>query len=188
MPVSNQIKTGSIVNASEVETKDSASLERRSFLGALIGLIMSSITTALGLIIGRYTLAPALSATNPSEWTSVALLEEIPEGVAVKRRVVTSQDAGWGRFDAERLVWVLKKGESVTVFSAVCPHLGCTIKEAANGFMCPCHGSEWSAAGEKLGGPAPRAMDTINHRLEDGLLKIRYQRFKQGTAKKEAVS
>ncbi len=166
-------------------TDEELSPDRRRFLGALIGLISSGITTVLGVTIGRYTIAPALSNTNVGEWTDVGLLEEIPEGKPVKRNVVVSQDSGWGRFNSQRLVWVIRKGEQVTVFSAACPHLGCTINETSNGFICPCHGSAWSADGERLGGPTPRGMDMLDHRVEGDLLKVKYQYFKQGVAEKE---
>lgn len=166
-------------------TDEELSPDRRRFLGVLIGLISSGISAVLGVTIGRYTIAPALSNNNAGEWTDVGLLEEIPEGKPIKRNVVVSQDSGWGRFNSQRLVWVLRKGEQVTVFSAACPHLGCTINETANGFICPCHGSAWSADGERLGGPTPRSMDALDHRVEDGLLKVKYQHFKQGVAEKE---
>ena len=176
--------TGSVEN-NAVEVSSS---ERRSFLGTVIGLIASAITAVLGVTIGRYTIAPALSAAGPPEWTDAGLLEEIPEGRFVKRNVVVSQDAGWGRFNSQRLIWVKKEGDQVTVFSGVCPHLGCTINEAASGFICPCHGSAWSAGGEKLGGPSPRGMDVLEHRIEGDTLRVKYQYFKQGMDEKETLS
>ncbi len=176
-----------ISNSTEVSGEAPASAKRRSFLGVVIGLIWSAVTATLGVTIGRYSIAPALSSTGTSEWADVGLLDEIPEGKPVKRSVVVSQNAGWGRFNSQRLVWVTRKGEQITVFSAACPHLGCTINEAANGFICPCHGSAWNADGEKLGGPTPRGMDVLEHRVEGDMLKVKYQYFKQGAAQKEQV-
>src|SRR5581483_6059898 len=121
------------------------SSERRSFLGYMIGLIVSGITAVLGVTIGRYSITPALSPAGKSEWTDAGLVEDIPEGKPVKRNVVVSRTAGWAQFNSQQLVWVTKKGENVTVFSAICPHLGCTINEAAKGFICACHGSAWNA-------------------------------------------
>src|SRR5262249_31835969 len=108
-------------------------------------------------------------------------------GAPVKRNVVVSQDAGWGRFNSQRLVWVTRQGQEVTIFSATCPHLGCTINQSAGAFVCRCHNSAWNAAGEKTGGPAPRGMDTLEHRLEGDVLKVKYQFFRQGVAQKEEV-
>lgn len=162
--------------------------ERRTFFGVVIGLITAGIAGLLGVTIGRYSIAPALAPANDSEWTDAGLLDDIPEGQPVKRSVTITQDSGWGRFNSQRLVWIVRKGSDVTVFSATCPHLGCTINETTNGFICPCHGSAWNQDGNKLGGPAPRGMDVLEHRVDGDLLKVKYQYFKQGMAAKEPVS
>lgn len=41
--------------------------------------------------------------------------------------------------------------------NAVCTHLGCVVPWSApnNKFMCPCHGSQYSAEGAVVRGPAP---------------------------------
>ena len=164
------------------------SVERRSFLGLITGLIGAGISGFLGITLGRFGIAPALSAARAPEWIDVAPLEEIPEGKPSNRSVVVSQNAGWGHFSSEQSVWVMKQGERLTVFSSICPHLGCTINETAKGFGCVCHNSAWNGAGEKLSGPAPRGMDALEHRVENGVLKVRYQNFKQGAAEKQAAS
>jgi nitrite reductase/ring-hydroxylating ferredoxin subunit len=173
--------------ARETITVESVSAERRSLLGIVVALIASAITAVLGVTIGRFTIAPALSTGDLSEWADVGPLGEITEGAPVKRNVVVSQDAGWGRFNSQRLVWINRKGDDIKVYSAVCPHLGCTINQTANGFICPCHGSAWNQEGEKLGGPAPRSMDLLEHRIEGDTLKVRYQYFKQGAAERERI-
>ena len=114
-------------NILDTSNGEPESPSRRSFLGAVTTLIGAAITAVLGGTIGRYAIAPALSTSDASEWTDVGLLEEIPDGRPVKRSVVVSQDSGWGRFNSQRLVWVIRKGPQITVFSASCPHLGCTI-------------------------------------------------------------
>ena len=161
---------------------------RRSFLGYVIGLIVSGVAAVMGITIGRYSIAPALSPAGKSEWTDVGLVEDISEGKPVKRSVVVSRTAGWAQFNSQQLVWVTKRAEGITVFSAICPHLGCTINEAAKGFVCACHGSAWNAEGEKIAGPTPRNMDTLESRTEGDLLKVKYQYFKQGLPQKEEIS
>jgi Rieske Fe-S protein len=82
----------------------------------------------------------------------------------------------------------VKNEQQLTVFSSVCPHLGCTINANANGFGCVCHNSAWNGSGDKLGGPSPRALDVLEHKIEGDVLKVRYQSFKQGVAEKLAVN
>lgn len=164
------------------------SIERRSFLGYMIAMIATGIASVLGVTIVRYTVGPALSPSRTSDWTNAGLLDEIPEDKPIKRSVVISQEAGWGRMNSQRLVWIIRKGHDLTVFSAVCSHLGCTINEAVDGFICPCHGSAWNALGKKIGGPAPRNLDVLEHRRNGDILEVRYQSFKQGIAGQEAVN
>jgi Rieske Fe-S protein len=162
--------------------------DRRSLLGILTGLIGLGITSLLGVTLGRYSVVPALAAANLSDWVDVVRLDAIPEGKPKKQTVLVAQNAGWGRFTSEQAVWLLRKGDQVTVFSSVCPHLGCTVNESANGFGCVCHNSSWTRDGETSGGPTPRGMDRLEHKVEDGVLKIKYQSFKQGISEKVVAS
>src|SRR5262245_49140576 len=141
------------------ETVKDNTQERRSFLGIISGLIASGITIALGSIIGRYAIKPSFRTLNQAgqaEWTELGSMDEIQEGRPVRRRISVPQNAGWGNFNNERLVWVIRKGEALTVFSAVCPHLGCTVNAGSEGFVCACHSSKWDAQGQKVSGPTPR--------------------------------
>lgn len=44
--------------------------------------------------------------------------------------------------------------------NAVCTHLGCVVpwNAGANKFICPCHGSQYDAAGKVVRGPAPLSL------------------------------
>jgi Rieske Fe-S protein len=160
---------------------------RRSFVGLLIGLIWASITGTIGAVAARFVASPTPGTASPANWTDIGTLKDIPDGKPTKRDVVIQQDSGWARFNSLRSVWIVKRDQKTTVFSATCPHLGCTVDAKANGFACPCHGSSWSASGEKLGGPTPRGLDVLESRVDGDTLKVRYQDFKQGTAEKQSV-
>lgn len=131
-------------------------------------------------------LLPSQPRENPSGPTP-ACWTRFRKGSPVKRSVTVSQDAGWGRFNSQRLVWVVRNGSDVTVCSATSPHLGCTINKTSSGFICPCHGSAWNAGGQRLGGPTARSMDVLEYRIDGDLLKVKYQYFKEGVAGKEPV-
>lgn len=165
-------------------------LERRSFLGKLAGLMMGAIAAVVAFAAGRYTLHPALEQGpgGRTPWTDAGLLEEIPDGQPVKRSVVISQIAGWGQFNAQRLIWIVRRGEKLEVFSATCPHLGCTVNAAPNGFLCPCHGSAWNAEGDRVGGPTRRGLDALEYEVSEGVVYVRYQYFKPSIEEKIAVA
>ncbi len=163
--------------------------QRRSFLGVLSGLIAGGIGTVLTATIGRYALQPALTAAaNDDKWTDIGALTDLEEGKLVKKNIIVAQDAGWGRFESQRSVWVVRKGESVQLFTAVCPHLGCSVNAQAEKFVCACHGSYWDASGKRTAGPSPRDLDALEHRVEGGKVQVRYQNFRQGVEKKEVMA
>lgn len=162
--------------------------ERRSFLGILSGLIAGGISAVLGVTIGRFAVSPALSAAGAENWADLGPIANIAEGKPVKLNVVVSQDAGWGKFQAQRAIWVIRKESKVTVFTAVCPHLGCTVNAKDEAFFCACHDSKWDVAGNTQGGPTPRGLDALEYKVENDTLKVRYQDFKQGTPQKEVLS
>ncbi|HKY26384.1 MAG TPA: Rieske 2Fe-2S domain-containing protein [Pyrinomonadaceae bacterium] len=170
---------------SQTATQDPNRSGRRSFVGLLVGLIWTTITGAIGAIAARFVATPAPGEELTSSWTEIGVLNEIPDGKPTKHEVTVERDSGWARFKSSRSVWVVRKDRSATVFSAVCPHLGCTIDASADGFVCPCHGSSWGAYGDKLAGPTPRGLDVLESRIDGDALKVKYQDFKQGSPQKE---
>ncbi len=172
----------------ELEESGAPAPERRSFLGLISGLIVAGISTVLGVTIGRFSIGPAFSASSEQGWTDLGPLDEYAEGQLVKKNVIVSQDAGWGKFQTQRSVWVVRKGENVKIFSAVCPHLGCSVTAKSEKFICACHNSEWDVDGVTKDGPSPRGLDTLEFRVEDNKLKVKYQDFKQAVTEKVVLS
>jgi cytochrome b6-f complex iron-sulfur subunit len=62
---------------------------------------------------------------------------------------------------AGRNVFVFRDRRGVRAMSAICTHLGCVVTQTNEGFLCPCHGSNFDNEGEVLSGPAPRALDWL---------------------------
>jgi len=55
-----------------------------------------------------------------------------------------------------------------------CTHLGCTVpwSEAERRFVCPCHASTFDITGQVSGPPAPRPLDLLPLRIENGIVKV----------------
>jgi cytochrome b6-f complex iron-sulfur subunit len=55
-----------------------------------------------------------------------------------------------------------------------CTHLGCTVpwSPSEGRFVCPCHASTFDIAGRVLAAPAPRPLDLLAVRLENGIVKV----------------
>jgi len=57
-----------------------------------------------------------------------------------------------------RAVAVFRDAEGVYAVSTTCTHLGCVVKQSAEGFECPCHGSKFAPDGAVVKGPAPQPL------------------------------
>jgi Rieske Fe-S protein len=71
--------------------------------------------------------------------------------------------------------WAVKAStDEVIAFGPQCPHLGCAYhwNAAKHEFLCPCHASTFSIQGEVLTGPAPRALDRYDLKIEQGKLFV----------------
>ena len=107
----------------------------------------------------------------------------------VRVEIIADRVDAWSRVKDVKIgsAWVIERGGELAAFSTVCPHLGCAVDfdAGAGKFKCPCHRATFGLGGEVLEGPAPRGLDRLEVREEEGLVAIRYQRFRQGIAAKE---
>jgi nitrite reductase/ring-hydroxylating ferredoxin subunit len=48
-----------------------------------------------------------------------------------------------------------------SALSLTCTHLGCTLEQNADGFVCPCHSSRFDADGNITHGPANKSLQSL---------------------------
>jgi menaquinol-cytochrome c reductase iron-sulfur subunit len=147
---------------------------RRTFLTWLTGGIVSLGAVVTGWPFFR-SLAPNV-LYEPPKRSRVGAPEDFQQGVTY--------------LDKHRL-YVFKEGSSFYVISAVCSHLGCTVKyspfkhkkeqtvrklafDSGGEFHCPCHGSKFHGEGTNYAGPAPRplAWHSVEQSAADGQLVV----------------
>lgn len=79
------------------------------------------------------------------------------------------------KFLPDERLFVFREGSTFHAVSAVCTHLGCTVRAEAlsqpevktvegqtlrltHRFLCPCHGSKYGGDGSNVSGPAPKPL------------------------------
>jgi menaquinol-cytochrome c reductase iron-sulfur subunit len=159
---------------------------RRKFMGYTIGGIAATIAFGYLVPLANYIVRPSLRKPKP-EWSQVGSVSDLQadEPRALAFTLVTK--VGWTKDKEEQDVWVVKKPDgSLTVFSPICPHLGCGYRwdDATRHFVCPCHLSVYDINGKVLSGPAPRPLDTLPAKVEDGILYVKFEKFRLGIAQK----
>ncbi|AEE45363.1 Rieske (2Fe-2S) protein [Cellulomonas fimi] len=83
-------------------------------------------------------------------------------------------DGGGVVLDGRRLVLV-RDGDDVHAFTAVCTHQGCLVGGVTGGeIRCPCHGSAFDArTGAVVRGPATADLDEVDVQVRDGRVVLR---------------
>jgi cytochrome b6-f complex iron-sulfur subunit len=95
------------------------------------------------------------------------------------------------KFLPDQRLFVFREGSTFHAVSAVCTHLGCTVRAEAlpqpetmevggaplrvtHRFACPCHGSKYTGDGKVVSGPAPRALAwyELSVSTDDGQLVV----------------
>ena len=121
------------------------------------------------------SLVPNVSYDAPTT-VKVGLPTEFPDGL---------------KFLPDQRLFVFREGTVFHAISAVCTHLGCTVRAEAlsspetrtvdgkalrltHRFLCPCHGSRYTGDGANVSGPAPRplAWYHLSIATDDGQLVV----------------
>jgi Rieske Fe-S protein len=90
--------------------------------------------------------------------TPLAKVSDVPVGDAISAKL-----------GGQPILISQPQAGTVVAFTAICTHMGCTVRPAGKEFHCPCHGSVYDAAtGEVIHGPAPRALAKIATKIVDG--------------------
>ena len=171
--------------------RSAVSGDRRSFLGALLGVGSAIVGVLLSVPLTRFALFPLLRRTTEVKSSPVGTLGEFASlNEPVMRTVQIEQVDGWRKATSEKAVYITKDPQGqLRVLTSVCPHLGCTVpwNKEKKQFICPCHGATYMPDGTRLSGPSLRGMDTLETSVQDGQLLVRFQYFRQLVAYKEVI-
>ncbi len=165
---------------------------RRTFFRWATGIGSLLSTALVGLPSLRAFLAPVARRAKRSNWIKLGEVDQIESGVPTRFDFAENVNDAWVETRTLRGVWIYTgDGEAFTVYNAHCPHLGCSYAfEKEKGiFHCPCHHGLFELkTGKVIGGPPPRPLDTLETKVQDGVLYAAYQDFRAGIPEKVAIS
>ncbi len=160
------------------------------------GFFRKAVIWALSGAAGIVTAVPALRFIINAQplsglvWSKVGDVGPLPVDSPVSMNFEMRSTEAYMHQMVLHDVWVVRRSAGgFAVFSPICPHLGCHYKwdpEMAH-FECPCHGSVFTIDGRVIAGPAPRPLDTLPYRIENGTLYVKWERFQVGIPKKVRV-
>jgi Rieske Fe-S protein len=165
--------------------KDEEDAAKRRTLKVLIGAGTALFGSALAAPAVVFVAAPIpLVEPKGPNWVRTVRLDSLAEGEPKKISIVSVRYDAWNVERNVELgsVWLTRRGDKVTCFSTICPHLGCSINAQTGneGFQCPCHTSAFDAEGKRIAGPSPRDMDPLLTHVEDGVVHVAFEKYRIG--------
>ena len=192
MPPSVPPNSSPDVPPPDVASGDAPTPSRRRFLRTASAAGALAIGGLVGVPVLRVLVSPGFGRTPTPEWLKVADdVSVLDVGVPIKVDFIEATSDAWVERRLLRTVWVYTEdGQAFTVFSGVCPHLGCSFffEGEKKIFHCPCHHGLFDAkTGAVLGGPPPRGLDTLEVKVEDSALYVMHRLFRTGVPAKEVL-
>jgi len=170
-------------------------MQRRTFILALAAIINSLMGAMVAMPGIRFLLDPLRRKRGHDEFIRITPLSAVSADRPSRVTVVADRWDAFVHHSAAPIgaVWLLRSDSEndeprVKCLQTICPHLGCGIDFVAGRrvFVCPCHASEFDAAGKAQYGPSLRDMDELECRVsppdENGgrWVEVKYQEFKTG--------
>lgn len=174
---------------------------RRSIVKAMLAVALGAVALVTPVAAGVWMwLSPLLRRGDGGGFIEVGRFSSLPEdGSPVRRPVIARRTDAWSTYPATPIgaVYLRRTGpDQVLALSAVCPHAGCFVslgQEVA--YACPCHASEFDRDGDVIAvtsdgkqSVSPRGLDSLESRVEDDRVLVRYQSFVSGRSEKIAKS
>ena len=162
---------------------DGETVNRRRFMTLAAHSAGGVAAAAFTLPALGFALAPIFK-TLPFEWQAVGPPSDFPSNNFIARVITLVPGIGEA---GKGLVYVRARDPQVDsepefkynhwiAVSNRCMHLGCPVRwvDAAERFICPCHGGVYNIRGQVTGGPPVRPLDRFYNRLNTstGLVEI----------------
>jgi len=139
--------------------------------------------TILAWDSGKIIPTPSPSATQsptptptPNKTPEPIIVNNIDIPIAKSSEVLnnsTSSFTAKNRYGNITSYFILRGPEGLIGMNATCTHSGCTVKQASEGLLCPCHSALFDPNnGAVLRGPASYPLDRVPVREENGTIYL----------------
>ncbi len=144
---------------------------------------MTASAHTAGAIAGAAFTLPALGfalgpvfKTKPARWEIVGTADQFPDNNYIPTILTVEPNIGEA---GTTTVYIRKNNPAIDTdiydkntpyiaISSRCAHLGCPVRwvDAAERFICPCHGGVYDLLGRRVGGPPVRPLDRFYPRVK----------------------
>jgi Rieske Fe-S protein len=177
------------MNGSTPESATPEEMGRRKFLACACGILAAPLAVVIGYPLVT-SLVGDIYRKSKLLFSKLPGFSSAPQGQPTKLSFTYIKTDAYLRTETSEDVWVIKQSPAeATVFSPICPHMGCRTEwhPELKKFICPCHNSIFSITGKVESGPSPRALDELAHKIEGGALSVQWEQFKTGVSGKVRI-
>jgi menaquinol-cytochrome c reductase iron-sulfur subunit len=154
---------------------------RRRFMTGTVHTAGAIAAASFALPAIGFAVGPIFKKT-PVHWETVGTIDGFLENNYIP--TVITLTAGIGEA-GKATVYMRKRNPAIDVdkpdqynkfiaISSRCAHLGCPVRwvDAAERFICPCHGGVYDLLGRRVGGPPVRPLDRFYTRVEGNEVQV----------------
>jgi len=156
-------------------------ITRRRFMTVTANAAGGVATAAFLLPALGFAVGPVFS-TTPVRWETIGTVDQFPDNNYIP--VVATLTVGIGEA-GESTVYIRKRNPAIDTdiydrdtkyiaISSRCAHVGCPVRwvDAAERFICPCHGGVYDLLGRRVGGPPVRPLDRFYTRVKGEYVEV----------------
>jgi Rieske Fe-S protein len=154
---------------------------RRRFMTGSVHALGITATAAFALPALGFALGPVFER-KPTTWEDVGAVSDFPQDTYVPKVITLVEGIGeagkstvYMRGHNQKIDGPARdQYEQIIAVSTRCAHLGCPVRyfEAAQRFICPCHGGVYDFQGKRTGGPPVRPLDRFYTRVRHGRVEV----------------
>lgn len=166
---------------------------RRDFLIKSAAMGLGAIVVLVPTGVGLATLFdPLRRKGRAGAFVRVATFSSLPDdGTPRELAIVADRQDAWNKFPQVRIgaIYLRRTGpRAVEALNVVCPHAGCFVNYLPDKreYLCPCHNSLFALNGsiQDPKSPTPRPLDTLETKIVNDEVWVKFENFRAGTPEK----